>query len=103
MLDEPDEAQLVDVGVGGRGRVEQQHASRSRARRERLPFNPPAHGARETIDRQRRVIVPGLRVGQRLERADDRGRARGRARAAQAASPSGGRSWARMKSSSAWS
>ena len=51
-LDEPDQAQLVDVGVGGRGRVEQQHAVRARSRRKRLTVNPPAHGAGEAVDRQ---------------------------------------------------
>ena len=78
VFDEPDQAQLVDVRVGGRGRVEQQHAARSRSRRKRLALNPPAHGARESVDRKRRVIMRGLRVGQRLEGADDRGRARAR-------------------------
>ena len=46
------------------------------ARRERLTVNPSAHRAGQAVDAQRRVVVPGLRFGQRLERADHRRRAR---------------------------
>ncbi len=102
-FDQPHQAQLVDVRVRGRGRIEQQHAVRSGARRERLTFNPPPHGAGQPIDRERRVVVAGLRVGQRLERADDRGARTLRVAPPRRPRPSGWRSWVLTKSSSAWS
>ena len=100
LFDEPHEAHFVDVRVRGRGRVEQQHAVRAGPRRERLTVNPAAHRAGQPVDRERRVVVAGLRVGQRLERADDR---RPRAQVARRGTESstGSRSCARTKSSSA--
>ena len=78
VLDEPDQAQLVDVRVGGCRRVEQQHAVRSGSRRERLAFNPPPHGARQPVDGKRRVIVrwPARRPATRARRRPRRARAR---------------------------
>ena len=58
LLDESDESHLVDVGVGRCRRIEQQHAVRPGTRRERLTFNPSAHGALQTVDAHRRVVEP---------------------------------------------
>ena len=72
-FDEADDPHGVELGVGRRSSVEQPDAARAGPRRERLSFNPPPHRCPELGCRQRPVVVPGMRVSQGSERADDGG------------------------------
>ena len=83
-LDETNDADFVEVGVGrGRG-VEQPDAVTTGARREGLRIDPAADAAGQLHDVQRLIVVPGVRVAQRLQRRQD-----GRARAQVPARPGG--------------
>ena len=70
-FDQADQTQLVDVGVGGGARVEQEHARRARPRRERLPFDPAPDAVRELGARQRAVVERRVGVAQHFERGED--------------------------------
>ena len=70
-FDQPDEPHRVELSRRRCRGVEQQHAAAARPRRERLPFDPSPHRRPELGCRQRPIVVPGVRVAQRDERADD--------------------------------
>ena len=58
------------IGVGGRPGVEQGHAVRSRPRGERLPLDPAADACRPGPSAARLVVVGGVGVGERAQRAE---------------------------------